>query len=172
VSNSLLSSYYVNISRMLSDYDISTRAFFIELPVVALLFFLVLFTLQLPALPTQKVRRTKTRSRQGCLPTIDLKFDIPGSFVLLLCITALVLGLNIAGNDIPWSHPLIPTLLCHSVVLLAIFVFIETEIAPVPLIPMKLLRQRSIASLNGVEFSKSMASMAVSRLSFVSYCYQ
>jgi len=162
----------VNISRMLSDYDISTRAFFIELLAVTLLFFLVLFTLQLPVLPTQKVRRTKTRGNQRSLPTIDLKFDISGSFVLLICIATFVLGLNMAGNDIPWSHPLIPALLCHSIILLAIFVFIEIHIAPVPLIPMNLLRQWSIASLNGVEFSKSMASMAVSRLSFVSYRYQ
>jgi len=156
---------------MISNDNISTRAFFLELPIAVVLFFLVLFTLQLPALPTQKARTTEVEGDQESLPTVGLKFDISGSFVLLLCIIALVLGLNMAGNDVPWSHPLISTLLCLSIVLLGIFVYIEIHTAAAPLIPMNLLRQRSIASLNGAEFFKSMGIMAVCRLSFISYYY-
>jgi MFS family permease len=58
----------------------------------------------------------------------------------------LLLGLNSGGNIVPWNHPLILASLTLSLVGLVIFWYIERYVASEPVIPVKLLLNRTVAA--------------------------
>lgn len=91
------------------------------------------------------------------------RIDFAGAFTLLLFIVLLLTGLNSAGNIVPWSHPLIPATLVLSILSLMLFVYIEANIALEPIIPVKLLTRRTVASAC---FSTWFASMVMYMLLF------
>ena len=73
-----------------------------------------------------------------------------------------MLTLNIAGNDVPWSHPLVPVFLSLGTLLLATFIYVELLPSRKPLVPVRLFSSRALWSIAGVTFFKEMALMAVS----------
>ena len=74
------------------------------------------------------------------------RVDFLGSFILLVTLILLLLGLNSGGNVVPWNHPLVLVSLPLSVVGLAVFIYIEVKIASEPVIPVKLLLNRTVAA--------------------------
>lgn len=88
-------------------------------------------------------------------------FDYGGTLLLILSMIGLVLALNLGGNDLPWSHPIIPVLFTLFVCGLTAFVIYEVNVASKPLVPMRLLTQGEIAPIFGAQFFKSCTSMAV-----------
>ncbi|KAL8842521.1 MAG: hypothetical protein Q9170_000475 [Blastenia crenularia] len=65
-------------------------------------------------------------------------FDLAGSFLLMSAVSLLILGLNVGGNVLPWSHPFITIALVLSAVAGTVLVWVERRAAK-PVMPLKLL---------------------------------
>ncbi|MCJ1248148.1 hypothetical protein MMC30_005363 [Trapelia coarctata] len=83
------------------------------------------------------------RVKESDKPSIR-RVDFLGSFLLVAALVVLLLGLNSGGNLVPWSHPLILSSLPLCAVLLCAFVFVEERIASEPVIPVRLLLDRTV----------------------------
>ncbi|KAI9712792.1 MAG: hypothetical protein M1820_001414 [Bogoriella megaspora] len=105
-------------------------AFHFQVPFIGLTTLLVYFTIRIPTKITDKSRIKRV--------------DFLGSITLLLSLVLLLLGLNSGGNTVPWTHPLVLTTLPLSFLLLCTFIYIEDRIAPEPVIPVRLLLNRTI----------------------------
>ncbi|CAI7652612.1 unnamed protein product [Penicillium glandicola] len=82
--------------------------------------------------------------------------DIVGSIILILCVTLLIVGLNLGGNVYPWSHPIIVISLVSSVVLAVIFVHYERHV-PLPVLPIELMSKDPRASIIFGNFFAAMS---------------
>ena len=72
------------------------------------------------------------------------RIDFLGAAALITTLILLLLGLNSGGNVVPWNHPLIYTTLPLSFLSLLLFIYIESEQATEPVIPVKLLLNRTV----------------------------
>jgi hypothetical protein len=54
----------------------------------------------------------------------------------------LIFGLNIGGNELPWTHPFVLTILPLSAVFFALFLVVE-KYANEPILPLHLLSHRT-----------------------------
>ncbi|TGO20924.1 hypothetical protein BPAE_0255g00010 [Botrytis paeoniae] len=72
------------------------------------------------------------------------RVDFMGSFALVLTLVLLLLGLNSGGNIVPWNHPLVYVSLPLSFLSLLGFIYIELYIASEPVIPVRLLANRTV----------------------------
>ena len=72
------------------------------------------------------------------------RIDFLGAAALITTLILLLLGLNSGGNVVPWDHPLIYTTLPLSFLSLLLFIYIESEQASEPVIPVKLLLNRTV----------------------------
>ncbi len=72
------------------------------------------------------------------------RIDFLGAGTLITTLVLLLLGLNSGGNVVPWDHPLIYTTLPLSFIFLLLFIYIESEHASEPVIPVKLLLNRTV----------------------------
>ncbi len=68
------------------------------------------------------------------------RFDLSGAFTFMAGLVALLLGLN-QGNSWGWLSPLTLGLFAASIIILAIFVWIESH-APAPMLDLSLFRSR------------------------------
>jgi MFS family permease len=74
------------------------------------------------------------------------RVDFLGAGLLTCSLVLLLVGLNSGGNQVPWSHPLVLTVLPLSAVFMASFAYVEDKVAPEPIIPVRLLLQRTVFS--------------------------
>ena len=72
------------------------------------------------------------------------RIDFLGAAALISTLVLLLLGLNSGGNVVPWNHPLIYTTLPLSFISLLLFIYVESEHASEPVIPVKLLLNRTV----------------------------
>ena len=72
------------------------------------------------------------------------RIDFLGAALLSTTLVLLLLGLNSGGNVVPWNHPLVYTTLPLSFVSLLLFIYIENEHASEPVLPVKLLLNRTV----------------------------
>lgn len=93
---------------------------------------LVWFVVDIPAKKSEKSKLSRV--------------DFLGAFTLLITLVLLLLGLNSGGNIVPWTHPLVLVSLPLSIVSLLGFIYIEARIASEPVIPVKLLLNRTVAA--------------------------
>ncbi len=85
-------------------------------------------------------------------PTSPGSFDVPGAGLLSGWVGALMFALvEVSDDGMSWTNPLIVTLLAASAVLFAVFLWWELRV-PEPLVPLRLMRQRTIAATSGVMF--------------------
>lgn len=76
------------------------------------------------------------------------RIDYLGSFTLVLTISAVLLPISLkATEDIPWSHPLIWGLLVGSIIPGSAFVWVESRWAPYPILPLRLIKQRTVLAV-------------------------
>lgn len=68
-----------------------------------------------------------------------------GVFLLAMTILLLLLPMEQGGNEIPWSHPVVPRLFAAAIIPLAVFVFIEKRWAKEPVFDLGLFVQRDLA---------------------------
>ena len=107
-------------------------AFLIQVPFVVVSGILVFFTVNIPPKKSEKSKLSRV--------------DFLGATTLAVTLVLLLLGLNSGGNIVPWTHPLVLVSLPLSVVSLAAFIYIEAYIASEPVIPVKLLLNRTVAA--------------------------
>ena len=72
------------------------------------------------------------------------RIDFLGSAALITTLVLLLVGLNSGGNVVPWNHPMIYTTLSLSFIFLLLFIYIESNHASEPIIPVKLLLNRTV----------------------------
>ena len=107
-------------------------AFLIQVPFILLSAIIIFFTMDIPVKESDKSRIKR--------------IDFLGATTLVAALVLLLLGLNSGGNVVPWKHPLVYVSLPVAGVLLAVFVYIEDQIAKEPIIPVRLLLGRTIAA--------------------------
>lgn len=93
------------------------------------------------------------------------RIDVLGSITLVAAVGFLLLGFSLkTTEELPWSHPLIYSLLSSSVVFGVGFVYVEKYWAPYPVMPLRLMTQRTPLA---VSLSNLLTSMtAFSMVSF------
>ena len=72
------------------------------------------------------------------------RVDYVGSLTLVATLVLFLLGTNAGGNLAPWSSPLVLVCLPSSGFFLAIFLYIERNFASEPIIPIHLLKNRTV----------------------------
>ena len=79
-------------------------------------------------------------------------FDVPGAVMLSGCVGALMVALvDVADQGLSWTNPTIIALLAASALLLPAFLWRELR-SPEPLVPLRLLKNRTIAATSGTMF--------------------
>jgi len=103
-----------------------------------------------------------TQSPDGRPQGIWHQIDLLGAFLLILALSAQLVGLSLGGNILPWTDFWVITPLIGSVILLAAFVAVEATTTAVPLIPLKMLRGTLPVSTQIANVGVGMAAYAVS----------
>ncbi|KAK9469412.1 major facilitator superfamily domain-containing protein [Lipomyces arxii] len=73
------------------------------------------------------------------------RIDFLGSFTLVSGLCLFLFGISAGGSYFPWTHPLILGTLFLSVVILALFIYVELYVATEPVIPLGLVKNRTVA---------------------------
>ncbi|KAL9000701.1 MAG: hypothetical protein Q9169_000737 [Polycauliona sp. 2 TL-2023] len=107
-------------------------AFLIQVPLTVISGVLIFFTVHIPKQP----------SDQSAWKRIDYR----GALTLIGTLVLLLLGINSGGNIVPWTSPLVLVSLPLSAVFLIIFIYIEANSASEPIIPVRLLIDRTVLS--------------------------
>ena len=118
-------------------------AFLIQVPFVAFTTALYAFTVKIPIKKTNK-------------PTWR-RIDYLGATLMVTGLVLLLLGINSGGNQVPWTHPLVLTCLPLSAVFLCLFVYVEDKVVSEPVIPVRLLLDRTVACACLVNWFGTMA---------------
>ena len=72
------------------------------------------------------------------------RVDYWGAALLTLSLVLLLVGVNTGGNQLPWNHPLVLTVLPLAGVCLLLFIYAEDKWAMEPIIPVRLLLRRTV----------------------------
>ncbi|KAL7006572.1 hypothetical protein EMMF5_003738 [Cystobasidiomycetes sp. EMM_F5] len=105
-------------------------AFLIQVPICAVHFLIVLWKVNIPSGPGSMVEKIK-------------RIDFLGALSMVSAVTLLLLGLSLGGNQYEWSHPIVYGSIIGGSVLLVIFVLIEKYVAREPLLPLRVLFNRT-----------------------------
>ncbi len=89
------------------------------------------------------------------------RVDFLGSILLVATLVVLLLGLNSGGNLVPWSNPLVLTALPLSAVLFCSFVLVEEKHAREPVIPVRMILDRTVAGACLVSWFSIMIAYAL-----------
>ena len=90
------------------------------------------------------------------------RIDFFGSLTLVLTVGCLLLGLSLKSTEeLPWSHPLIWGLISASGVWGIIFVVFETRVAAYPVMPIRLIRQRTPLAVSLANFFASLGAFSM-----------
>jgi hypothetical protein len=85
------------------------------------------------------------------------RIDFFGSLTLVLTVGCLLFGLSLKSTEeLPWSHPLIWSLISVSCVWGVIFVIVETKVAAYPVMPIRLVKQRTPLTISFTYFFASV----------------
>lgn len=103
------------------------------------MFAMVLCALVLPNLTTRQ-GQVDVGSVRGKLARIDFL----GAIFLGSGLLFILLPLRIAGQKVPWTSPVVPSLFATGAALLALFIVTETSWAKEPIFPLRLLRNRDV----------------------------
>lgn len=122
-------------------------AFLSQVPFVAVSGLLVFFFVNVPPKKSEKSKLSRV--------------DFLGTLTLVITLLLLLMGLNSGGNVVPWNHPLVLTTLPLSLVALMAFVWIEARRAVEPVIPVKLLLNRTVAAACLTNWFTTMACFMV-----------
>lgn len=72
------------------------------------------------------------------------RVDFLGAFLLGAGVLALLLPIEIGGQKVAWTHPLIYVSFAIGAILLILFVLTESYVAREPIFPLRLLRNRDL----------------------------
>ncbi|KAF4974354.1 hypothetical protein FZEAL_8732 [Fusarium zealandicum] len=122
--------------------------FWINLPITAAVFLLLIFTLKLPTPNTPVWTGLKA-------------VDWPGSFLIIGGTLMLLLGLYLGGVYEPWNSAPVVCLIVFGIITTALFVLNEWKLAKYPVIPVHLFRAWSSAAAYAVTFFHAFVFMGV-----------
>ena len=92
------------------------------------------------------------------------KMDFAGSATLAITIGCLLLGFSLKSSEsLQWSHPFIYGLFITSAVFAVLFVLVEAYWSPYPVIPLRLITQRTPLAVCLCNFFGSMAAFITVR---------
>ena len=123
------------------------KAFLIQVPLTVLSGIVICFTIKIPVKYSDKAAIKRV--------------DFLGAATLMSTLILLLIGLNSGGNVVPWDHPLIYTTFSLSFVSLLLFTYIESNHASEPIIPVKLLLNRTVLSACLANWFISMSVLAL-----------
>ncbi|KAK9475884.1 major facilitator superfamily domain-containing protein [Lipomyces japonicus] len=106
-------------------------AFLIQVPFV--LVSAITISINLKSKPAQEFETDKLK-----------RIDFGGSFTLVTALILFLVALSMGGNYLPWTHPIIFILFPLSFAFLAAFIHIELKVALEPVLPLGLLKDRTI----------------------------
>ncbi|KAK7926490.1 hypothetical protein PG985_003488 [Apiospora marii] len=88
-------------------------------------------------------------------------FDFVGSGLLCVILTTMILGLNLGGQILPWSHPVVTSALVVCVACIPVFLYVEWRCASHPLVPLDFLSRAPKANLLASNFISTMLTNSV-----------
>lgn len=103
-----------------------------------------------------------TNESDGLLKDMWAKIDFSGSLLLVTALSMQLLGLSIGGNEVPWDSGWVIGSLVGSLVLLALFIWVEARTSAVPIIPLRMLSGRLSISVQLANLFGGLAAYAVS----------
>ncbi|WPH02604.1 Hypothetical protein R9X50_00546900 [Acrodontium crateriforme] len=106
-------------------------AFYIQAPFIVLGGIIAVTMIDIPIKETDKSKIKRV--------------DFLGAITLVTSLVLLLIGVNSGGNIVPWNHPLVYVTLPLSGIFLLLFVYVEDQVASEPIIPVRLLLNRSVA---------------------------
>ncbi|ESK97591.1 vacuolar amino acid permease [Moniliophthora roreri MCA 2997] len=127
-------------------------AFFFQAPVLLFSFVLVTWkvNIQLPVEVQSLPLREKLK-----------RIDFLGSITLVGTVGCLLLGFSLkTTEELPWSHPHIYGLFTASTVFGVLFLLVETKLAPYPVMPLRLMTQRTPLAVSMSNLFGSMAAFS------------
>ncbi|KAG1874610.1 vacuolar amino acid permease [Suillus subalutaceus] len=131
-------------------------AFLLQAPLL-----LVSFTLVALKVNIKLPNEIETQSTYSKLQRIDFM----GSFTLVGAVAGLLLGFSLkTTEELPWSHPLILGLFCTSAVFWVCFILVEAYWAPYPVMPLRLITQRTPLAISLANFLGSMTAFSTRHL--------
>ncbi|KAJ4372895.1 hypothetical protein N0V83_003186 [Neocucurbitaria cava] len=89
------------------------------------------------------------------------RIDFVGATLMTLSILGLLIPLEIGGDRVPWTSPIITILVTGSAVFGALFLATEAWVAKEPIIPLPLLRQRGVVVSSFVMIFQSAAQIGL-----------
>ena len=89
------------------------------------------------------------------------RIDVLGAVALIVTLVFLLLGVSSGGNIVPWTHPLVLVSLPLSALSLLFFIYVESTHASEPIIPVRLLLDRTVLSACLTNWFTSMAHLAL-----------
>ncbi|TFY79402.1 hypothetical protein EWM64_g4611 [Hericium alpestre] len=128
-------------------------AFLFQIPI--LVFSIVLVTLKVSIEVPPEIKNQDLRSKLR-------RMDFFGSATLVGTVGCLLLGFDLKSTeDMPWTHPLIIGLFISSVIFGALFVLVESQWAPFPVMPLRLITNRTPLSVSLACFFGSMSAFSM-----------
>jgi hypothetical protein len=125
----------------------------LQVPILALSMALVLTKVNIP-LP-EEVRSLTIHTKLK-------RIDFLGSLTLVLTVGSLLLGLSLKSTEeLPWSHPLIWGLISSSGIWAVIFAIVEIKVAAYPVMPIRLIKQRTPLAVSLANFFSSTAAYSM-----------
>ncbi|RKL28280.1 hypothetical protein BFJ72_g12511 [Fusarium proliferatum] len=91
------------------------------------------------------------------------RIDALGALLLGGSVLAFMVPLEIGGQKIPWTHPLVPTLAAAGVILSATFVLVESRWAKEPIFPLRLLKSGDVTKTYLIAFGQAAAQLGVTQ---------
>jgi len=79
------------------------------------------------------------------------KVDFIGSIVSLTSTILILVPISSGGSTFAWDSPVVIVLLVLGVLLIPVLIYVEYK-APLPIIPLRLLKTRSLALLTAISF--------------------
>lgn len=93
------------------------------------------------------------------------RMDFFGSVTLVGTVGSLLLAFSFkTTEDMPWSNPLIYGLFIASAVFCVLFVLVESRWAPYPVMPLRLITQRTPLAVSLANFFGSATAFSMVRL--------
>ncbi|KAG4087941.1 major facilitator superfamily domain-containing protein [Neocallimastix lanati (nom. inval.)] len=136
------------VGGLLTDYLSWRWAFFINFPLCAIAAVIIYIYLDIP------VVKVSLKQKIG-------KIDSIGTFLLIGTIVSLLLTLSWGGVDFPWISMEIGILSLSFILFFSAFLFIESNIAKDPIIPLNMFKNRNVIVTCIINFLFGMAAMTV-----------
>ncbi|KAJ1666502.1 hypothetical protein IW140_004165 [Coemansia sp. RSA 1813] len=89
------------------------------------------------------------------------RLDCIGIVVVSICISLVIVGLNIGGTTISWSSPITISCLAVGGAMLGVFIVVELKVARAPLVPMWVFRVRNLVVPFAVTFMCAMTMFTI-----------